>query len=188
MKTPLPAVEVAQVAEELRDRLRPFCERIEVAGSLRRGKPIVSDIELVMVPHTSAILDLFGEPTGHHDNYLFDELSRMRNEGILVDRPDKHGRPAFGERFQRVLYKRIPTDLFSVFPPAQWGVIYLIRTGPAEFNMNLVKPRHQGGLQPTGIRIEDGQVHDRGQALRTPEEIDVFNAYGIPYIEPRNRR
>lgn len=55
-----PLHEVESIAIELRDWLAPFClpaegsaqtgARIEIAGSIRRRKPMVGDIELVYVP------------------------------------------------------------------------------------------------------------------------------------------
>lgn len=38
------------IAEELRRELEPGCERIEIAGSIRRKKPEVKDIELCLIP------------------------------------------------------------------------------------------------------------------------------------------
>jgi len=38
------------IAEQCRKALAPYCERIEIAGSIRRGKPQVKDIELVAMP------------------------------------------------------------------------------------------------------------------------------------------
>lgn len=39
-----------QIAEALIEELRPYCERISIAGSIRRGKQEVKDIEIVAVP------------------------------------------------------------------------------------------------------------------------------------------
>lgn len=38
------------IARELISLLNPFCDRIGVAGSVRRKKSIVKDIELVIIP------------------------------------------------------------------------------------------------------------------------------------------
>jgi len=44
-------LEEAQViAEKTKALLAPYCERIEIAGSIRRKKPDVGDIELVAIP------------------------------------------------------------------------------------------------------------------------------------------
>ena len=38
------------IARDLVERLRPFCQRIEIAGSLRRGKAEIGDIEIMAIP------------------------------------------------------------------------------------------------------------------------------------------
>jgi DNA polymerase/3'-5' exonuclease PolX len=49
------------IAEEIVESLRPHCELINVAGSCRREKVEVKDIELVVVPKPRIIKDVFGE-------------------------------------------------------------------------------------------------------------------------------
>ena len=39
-----------KIARKYVDLLAPFCERIEIAGSTRRKKPEVGDIEIVCIP------------------------------------------------------------------------------------------------------------------------------------------
>ncbi len=39
-----------EIAEKTKELLAPYCERIEIAGSIRRKKPEVKDIELVAIP------------------------------------------------------------------------------------------------------------------------------------------
>lgn len=60
--------ETIAVANELVDWLRPACERIVVAGSLRRQCAEIGDIELVALP--TPLLNLFGEPTGETPEVL----------------------------------------------------------------------------------------------------------------------
>jgi DNA polymerase/3'-5' exonuclease PolX len=39
-----------EIAEKVKALLAPHCERIEIAGSIRRKKPDVKDIEIVAIP------------------------------------------------------------------------------------------------------------------------------------------
>ncbi len=39
-----------RVAREVIERLSPYCQKIEVAGSVRRKKPTVNDIDFVLIP------------------------------------------------------------------------------------------------------------------------------------------
>lgn len=50
MTTKFPRTQALAVAEELVAALRPACERLEIAGSLRRGKAEVGDVEILFVP------------------------------------------------------------------------------------------------------------------------------------------
>lgn len=51
-KTRWPHAEALEIAEEIKEALAHHCERIEIAGSIRRKKPEVGDIELLFVPKT----------------------------------------------------------------------------------------------------------------------------------------
>ena len=42
--------EALKIAEEVKALLAPHCLRIEIAGSIRRKKPEVKDIEIVAYP------------------------------------------------------------------------------------------------------------------------------------------
>lgn len=65
-----PYAQAHTAASHLLTMLRPCCHRIEIAGSLRRKKELIGDIELVAVPilHTN----LLGEPM--QDSSLVDDL------------------------------------------------------------------------------------------------------------------
>lgn len=39
-----------EIAERIKELLAPYSERIEIAGSIRRKKPEVKDVELVAIP------------------------------------------------------------------------------------------------------------------------------------------
>lgn len=80
----LPLIAVVPVAEGLIRQLLPGCERIEVAGSIRRGRPDVGDIELVAIPRTTT------EPDGLFDSLEVSELDRavdaLVGDGELICR------------------------------------------------------------------------------------------------------
>jgi DNA polymerase/3'-5' exonuclease PolX len=175
-------------ATEVVDLLRPACERIEIAGSLRRGKADVKDIELLAVPVLeSRTVDLFG--TQEYTAPLDALCDRLVSVGILEYRLDKLGRRAWGARFKRALYQGVALDLFVCRPPAQWGVLLAIRTGPAEFSHRLVTQQRFGGLLPNYWSVKDGALHDADGALvETHEERDLFAAIGVEYVEPGARR
>jgi hypothetical protein len=110
----------------------------------------------------------------------------------LANRPDKHGRPAFGEKLKRAVFRsragELPLDLLAATRPvAQWGVIFAVRTGPGAFSTRLVTARRYGGGTPEGFRVRDGALRDGDRLVETPEEADPFAALGLPWLPPERR-
>lgn len=174
MKTKFYHIEAQQIAEELIKKLSSHCLRIEIAGSLRRLKPEIGDIELVARPKPR--YDLFG-------NILSDDHDLNYFDYAAIGKPIKNG----NKYKQILLWEEINLDLFIVTPPAQWGVIFLIRTGSAEFSHRFVTPRNQGGLLPSNFKVQDGAVWSNNHIIETPEEKDFFALAGVPFIEPEQR-
>lgn len=186
----VPLAEAERLAAQVVGLLTPSCERIEIAGSIRRRKPEVGDIEIVCVPKLveSRVFDLFGSRVeGAPLDRLEETATSLLVAGTFRHRLDVNGRPAFGSRYKRLLYQGVGLDLFSVLPPAQWGVLYTIRTGPAEFSHRLVTSRLQGGWMPAGMRVQDGALWDRGAIVQIPEEADFFTALGLEFVPPEQR-
>lgn len=172
MKTKRPYDEALAIANDLLTLLRPACERIEIAGSLRRKKAEIGDIEVVAIPKTRAVKDLF-------DN----EIARVSLVDLTLEDM------AFtknGDKYKQFEYGGMTVDLFLATPET-WGVIYVIRTGNAEFSHWLVTPHYAGGAMPGTMRCQDGRLWKSGAVLNTPEEADVFAALGLAWVEPEAR-
>lgn len=172
------------VAEVIRSHLEPGCSRIEIAGSLRRREATVSDIELVCVPKTRR--DLFGEPS--EDDELSPVLVELLRAGRLAYRGTQTARGvtvAPGAKYLSLVAVRaqIPVDLFIVRPPAQWGAILAIRTGPADYSRMLVTLARDAGLRCTGGHLEDAN----GNTIATPEEEDFVRRCGVTPLPPEER-
>ena len=184
----IPLARAETLATELMIGLRRYCERIEIAGSIRRRRPDVHDIELVCIPRREPLLvDFFGQVVGYRDQ-LHEFVEQAVAAGRLEHRLDKNGRPAFGEKYKRLQFKGIGLDLFSVIEPAQFGMIFVIRTGSADFTHRLVTQQRFGGLLPNYWSVRDGALwNERGELITTPEEADVFTALGMDWIAPEVR-
>lgn len=165
------------IARKIHEQLVPYCVRLGVAGSLRRNKPEVKDIEIVCLPKNKPLVDLFGFETAHYPllDYLRGEFARDKEK---VKGEEKY--------FQFWLkHEEIALDLFIVTPPAQWGVIYTIRTGPAEFSQWAVTSGF-GGL-PADCRVKDGGVYRGETLLEMPDEKDFLNFIGVGELAPDKR-
>jgi DNA polymerase/3'-5' exonuclease PolX len=173
MKNKIPLMQAEQLANRIIESLRPCCQRIEIAGSIRRGVPYVGDIEIVAQPIFEP--DMFGALT---DNHLLDGVD-WSGYGKVVKN---------GHKFKQIdLYEDVSLDLFIVTPPAQWGVIFLIRTGSADFSHRFVTVKSHGGMLPSCYHVQDGAVWKGDTMIPTPEEIDVFNLAGVMYVTPELR-
>ena len=168
------------IAKRLLEELRPWCDRIEIGGSIRRGKPEVKDIEIVAIPRCEVIQsDLFGATTNIYPVQSFLHDRERSGEWVNVKGREKY--------FQYILSDGINLDLFFVTPPAQWGVVYVLRTGPTEFNHWLVTSRQHGGCLPAFASMSGAGIYDNGRLVNMPEEISFLNFLGLGWIEPKDR-
>jgi DNA polymerase/3'-5' exonuclease PolX len=174
----LPLAKARHIADSLMNALMPGCWRIAPAGSIRREKDRVNDIEIVAIPRLS--VDIFGDPDGATE--LQKIIARLVESGELK-------RIKGGDKYQQYVVVRhgCKLDLFLANADT-WGCIYTIRTGSAEFSHRLVTPKSQGGLCPDGMRFSGGRLSRHGALLATPEEADVFRELGLDWIEPRDRK
>lgn len=184
-----------KLVNELVEYLKPGCSRIEVAGGIRRGKSDVHDLEIVAVPIPRTRL-VFGQKQifkTELDALLYDMCAQDPTKRDVLNLTP-HNK---GEKYKKfkvvgsasVFNPNIYLDLFVVTPPAQWGVIYTIRTGSAEFSHWLVTKRSQGGALPERFQVTDGAVINflTGEILDTPEEIDFLKLLELGWVEPSQR-
>ena len=154
-----------EIAAQVVARLAPYCERCEVAGSVRRLKPEVKDIEVVVIPRSRDIAAFAG----------------IVNEWTAVK-----GKPT-GKYTQRRLPQGIVLDLFMATRD-NWGLIYAIRTGSADYSHRTLA----AGWVKAGYKSEGGMLrrqgkHFTGAQVVLPEERDLFALIGVPWVEPEKR-
>lgn len=172
-----------ELAEQLKAALEPMCEAIEIAGSLRRRKALVSDIELLYIPRfESRKVDLFDSAPVS----LVDEgLATWLRTGVLTKRLSMTGITTWGEKNKLSVHvgTGIPVDFFAT-TRENWFVSLVIRTGSKETNLRLTTGANALGRSlnayGSGVTI-NGQVHP------ATSERDVFNLCGVPYLEPEQR-
>lgn len=178
MKTKLPYPKAHALAQAIVADLKPGCVRAEIAGSVRRKKPEVGDVEVICIPAYQG--DLFG---GRGQSLLDPILSSLVERGLFLP-PEKSG-----DRYKQyvIAAHACNLDLFLV-EPETWGVLYAIRSGPAEFSKRLVTERSKGGFLPDGYSVAHGRLWDAdGCAVETPSEEAFFAALGMEFIEPERR-
>ncbi len=147
------------IAEEVIRRLSPYCSKIQVAGSIRRQKPIVRDVDIVLIPS-----DLWN---------LNSEIMRLGLPRVA------------GGKLRRVIFKGVQVDLYLATPEI-WATLLLIRTGSVQNNICLCSLAKKKGchLAASG----DGLFNKYGQRIAGDTESSIYEALGLPYQEPWERR
>jgi DNA polymerase/3'-5' exonuclease PolX len=160
-------------AEKLADKLTHYLiESWEIAaygGSIRRKRPEVKDIEIIIV------------------------LNRDKPKTIELDlrNLEFYNRIKFvknGEKYKQFWLtkkdgtKIIKVDLFIVTHPAQFGVIYVIRTGCAAFSKWIVNCR-----KDKGFKFSKGALYRNDTLITTKSELSVFEALQLRFVRPETR-
>lgn len=191
MKTKLKLAQALPLAEKIKAALSPACERIEIAGSVRRRKATVGDIEIVAIPKfcpdLEAQLSLFGEPPK-----LVSALDLLLEKLVSGKNHFKWGTKN-GDLYKNFLVQfnsdgsEIGLDLFLTTAD-QWGYILALRTGPGDFNKVWVTQKSKGGLLPDEHHFEGGWLCDESGQRATPEESDIFELLGDGRVIPPENR
>jgi len=159
--------EARKKAEEIVEALRPSSDRIEIAGSIRRGQPFPHDIDLVAIPS---------------------------RQGPFLVALQKFAAGGHIKGKDKVLQIELNTAIFSykvdvyIATPENWTTIYLIRTGSAGHNKMLCYRASQMGMKLHAdgrglVRItNDGEV-----PIPCATETDIFKALSLPYKQPSDR-
>ena len=181
------------IAEKMISFIAPACERIEVKGSICRGSAEVKDIEILAIPDLTpppAPRLEFGKPIPKiRETKLDVVLDVMAAEKLIQRHKD-------GKKFKKIYWMNdggIMIDLFLVTPPATWGVLSVIRTGPADFSHWCVTRRKIGGAMPDGFRVQDGAVWEGAREDETHNKIgfkteqEFLDFLGLGWLEPGER-
>jgi DNA polymerase/3'-5' exonuclease PolX len=180
-------IEAKRIAEELLEEMRPYCIRCEIAGSIRRRKTEVKDIEIVVCPSweidgTGLFADEF-QQLNRLLQWAFDAEAVGRIQWI---KPGAHEIIPWepkreGKYWRGLLPEGIKLDLFLT-APENWGIIFLIRTGAAEFSEAVVTH-----AKHIGKPCINGSLTIDGKPVETREEQDVFDLLNLAYIPPEKR-
>jgi DNA polymerase (family 10) len=160
----LDLTEAQRIATSIKTTVEPLCELIEVAGSIRRQKPTVHDIDFVVVAKSDAEWQKINE-----------KLKRLKSKpNCSGNSVIKAYVPCQDGFFQVDFYRA---------QPSTFGIHLLVRTGSAEHNMWLASYALSKGMR---IKYSEGLIKD-GIAVAGETEQGVFEALGLPYPLPSQR-
>ena len=152
------------IAEKIKAELAPHCERIEIAGSIRRRKPEVKDIEIVAIPKPYNI--------GLFESGIATVVNQWQK--VKGELPCKYT--------QRVLPEGIKLDLFFA-EHDNWGNIYAMRTGSANYSHLELASRWKF----MGYKSKNGFLYNDTEKIVLREEEDLFKLLNMPFVDPEKR-
>lgn len=182
--------DAVKIAREVVDVLKPHCEKLIVAGSLRRRKALVSDIEILFIPAFKIAPDpndLFGNRRPINQAELV--LDEFLKSGLITKRPNSRGIEAWGQLNKLGVHAAsgIAIDFFTA-SRENWHNFVVVRTGGAENNKRIASAAiargwnwhayGSGFSRANGLRVEHHRVES---------ERDCFDFVGLPYLEPAQR-
>ena len=147
-----------KLAREIVEHIRPLCERLEVAGSIRRKKSEVRDVDLVLIP----------KPLSWHR--IIATLQRTMDAEVLKR----------GNSIAQLSIKGVNVDLY-VATAKTWGALLLIRTGSAEHNIKLSTLARKKGM-----KLSHRGLTKESKVIASTEK-EIFEALDLPYVPPEER-
>lgn len=191
------------IAQKIAALLAPYCVVVKIAGSIRRGKAEVKDIEILCLPGyiiEPVKFDLFGEPEGNSTPVINPKfVLEVNGLGKVIK-----GKPT-GKYMQIELIEGINLDLFM---PDEFDFYrqYAIRTGSAEYSHKVIAAgwRKIGWVgSDKGLRMDydceqktsptNGKpfwVCKNEHAEKPPvwqDEKEFFEWIKVPYKQPQYR-
>lgn len=165
------------IAEELVKQLAPHCIRIHIAGSIRREKPDVKDIEIVAIPKPYEI--------GLFESGIATVVNRW--EKVKGELPCKYTQRIITHSAVAELAFNegdIKLDLFFASLD-NWGLILAIRTGSADYSHKVLAT----GWVKKGYESKEGMLYQKDSRWerKITEEWQLFALLGIPMPEPKER-
>ncbi len=157
----IPLGDAWPVADEILASLRrvPSVTRASEAGSLRRRKSTVGDIDLLVASASpEVVMDAF---------VALDRVAETSLRG-----PTKT---------TVILDDGLHADL-RVLPPERYGSLLQYFTGSREHNVHLRRL-----AQDSGLSLSEYGFKRNGEEILCPEEEDVYRTLGLPWIPPELR-
>ncbi len=156
--------EAEKIAATIKATVETLCDKIEIAGSIRRQKPKIHDIDFVVVAKSDAEWQKINEKL----KQLKAQPNCSGNSVIRAFVPCQEG------LFQVDFYRA---------KPSTYGIHLLVRTGSADHNMWLAGHSLSIGMR---LKYSEGLIKD-GAIVAGDDKKAVFEALDLPYPMPTQR-
>ncbi len=153
-----------ELASKIKTAVQTYCEKIEIAGSIRRQRPKIHDIDFAVVAKSDTDWQRISETLKR----LKAKPNCSGNQLIKAYFPCENG------LFQVDFYRA---------KPSTFGIQLLIRTGSAEHNMWLAGYAISKGMR---LKYSEGLIKD-GKPVAGKDEKGVFSTLRLPFPSPTER-
>jgi len=165
--------------------LADYFERLEVAGSVRRGREMVHDLDIVGIPRVACTFAIAEFMRG-----LCTDLKSFRGGEKMVSavvRSPSSSSPSSGTkdegRGDEPTLREVQVDIYFA-TPENFGMLLTVRTGSAQHNVYMARMAKSIGLK---FAAGSGVLAPHGEVLGARTEEEVFGAFGLTVPEPRLR-
>lgn len=162
VKKTVPLATADQLAEIILNQLRPLCEVAIVAGSVRRRKPEVGDIEFVVLPKD---LSQFLKFLSLHN---FKGGDRIQKGSLHLG----HGRD-------------LTVEVYIAHDPKELGAMLFMYTGDFQHNIAMRSIAKRQGWKLDQYGIWDAATGE--PLLQSPDERDFYDFLGVKWHDPEDR-
>lgn len=179
---PLPLAKMRPLAEKVRETVAKYCTAVEIAGSIRRERPMCGDIDLVCLPKRNADMFLLARELAGRDGYIVTNGQAakrviLRSSGVQCDLwIAHHGREA---------------DLLGTGAlPPNFAALLLSYTGSLQHNLRLVAMAKERGWQwrpQTGLVIPSLFPDTDRPEIVCATEGAIYGRLGLAWMPPPDR-
>ena len=150
---------VVNLAEKLEKELKPFCSRIEIAGSIRRHEKHPMDIDIVLIPK---------------DKNKLEEFIKTKLKGSYLQG---------GEKESTWKIENVKVELYYT-DEKEWGAELLAYSGKKGSNIGLRLVAKRKGLKLTQHGLFNLKT---GKKIAGKTEREIYEALGRAYKKPKDR-
>lgn len=165
-----PLADAERIAASVASALAPWCENIQIAGSIRRKRPTVGDIDIVILPKDAEAkasikarcLERCKRVTDGALNFICTHPAGIQLDIFFADKAQ---------------------DLLFAKEPCNWGSLLVCRTGSKEHNVLLASAAKRAGLHWAPYR----GIMRGATVIASETEEAIYAAVGWPWLPPEKR-
>lgn len=179
---PLAHDKALALAQRVMEEVHPYAARAEIAGSIRRGRDMCGDIDIVVLPRPGADLGALARRLAGGSGLLLTDgrVSKrllLRKSGVQCD--------------LWIAHHGIQADLLGAGAlPPNFGALLMTYTGSVSHNIRLVAEAKARGWEwrpQTGLVIPSLFPDTDAPEIVCACERAIYERLGLPWMEPHER-